>query len=258
MGGLQKEERQVAVLNFKRVEEAIRIVTAKHCKGIFAAGIEAEDLHQTLWVKALEAAEVWSENKPALLYVFLQKSMENAVMDMLSRSIRHPKPFSVDSINRAEGEEVGTLDMEEKTVNVGSIVAVALEKARRSLKPEDRELFVLVLENKTQKQMAEKLGCSQSNVSLCAKTIHNALSWMKEDLNKGMEENHEEDRVYSAVARYTDQSVLGEMEFLITTENYLNMQTGHGELTLLYEGVSLHFLSESIPVPGRGQGCLPT
>lgn len=88
MGELQKEERQLAVLNVKRVEEVIGIVTAKHYTGIFAAEIEAEDLHQTLWVKALEAAGGWSENKPASLYVFLQKSMGNAITDILRNSIR--------------------------------------------------------------------------------------------------------------------------------------------------------------------------
>lgn len=143
----------MVVLNFKRVNEVIGIVTAKHCAGIFAAGIEVEDLHQILRVKALEVAEDWSENKPASLYVFLQKSMENMVTDMLRSSIRHPKPFSVDSINRAEGGEAETLDMEDKTVNIESIVAVAiaLDKAKRNLKPEDRELFELILENEIQK-----------------------------------------------------------------------------------------------------------
>lgn len=174
----------MAVLNVKRVGEVIGIVTAKHYTRIFAAGIEAEDLHQTLWVKALEAAEDWSENKPASLYVFLQKSMENAITDMLRSSIRHPKPFSVDDLKRTEGGEAEPLDMEDKSVDVESVVAVAvaLEKARRSLKPEDRELFELILENKTQKQMAEELGCTQPNVSLRVKTIRNALSWMKEEL----------------------------------------------------------------------------
>ena len=174
----------MVVLNVKKVEEVIGILTAKHCTGIFAAGIEIEDLHQILWVKALEAAEEWSEKKPASLYVFLQKSMENAITDMLRSSIRHPKPYSTDSLKRSEGGEAEPLDMEDKAVDVESIVAVAvaLDKARRSLKPEDRKLFELILENKTQKQMAEELGCTQPNVSLRVKTIRNALSRMKEEL----------------------------------------------------------------------------
>lgn len=52
------------------------------------------------------------------------------------------------------------------------------------------------------------------------------------------------DRQYgesAEVARYTGRSALDEMGFLITTENYLNMQTGHGELTSSYEGVPLRF-----------------
>lgn len=61
-------------------------------------------------------------------------------------------------------------------------VAVALDKARRSLEPKDRELFELILENKTQKQMAEELGRTQPNVSLRVKAIRNALNWMKGEL----------------------------------------------------------------------------
>lgn len=173
------------LLNIQRVEEVISILTAKHCTGIFAAGIEIEDLHQMLWVKALEAAEVWNENKPASLYVFLQKSMENAITDMLRESIRHPKPYSTDSARETDYGEAEQKELEDKALDVESIVAVtiALEKARRSLKPEDRELFELILENKTQKQMAEELGCTQPNVSLRVKTIRKALKWMKDELS---------------------------------------------------------------------------
>lgn len=45
----------------------------------------------------------------------------------------------------------------------------------------------------------------------------------------------------SEAARYTGRSALGEMEFLITTENHLNMQIGNGKLTPSYEGVVLRF-----------------
>lgn len=43
------------------------------------------------------------------------------------------------------------------------------------------------------------------------------------------------------VARYTGRPAFGEMEFLITTENYLNMQIGYGKITPSYEGVALRF-----------------
>ena len=52
------------------------------------------------------------------------------------------------------------------------------------------------------------------------------------------------DRQYgerSKVAGYAGRSALGEMEFLIITENYLNMQTGNGKLSPSYEGVTLRF-----------------
>lgn len=67
--------------------------------------------------------------------------------------------------------------MEDKTGNVESIVAVAvaLDKAGRGLKPEDRKLFELIPENKTQKQRAEELGRTQPNVSLRVKAICKAL-----------------------------------------------------------------------------------
>lgn len=67
--------------------------------------------------------------------------------------------------------------MEDKTGNVESIVAVAvaLDKAARGLKPEDRKLFELIPENKTQKQRAEELGRTQPNVSLWVKAICKAL-----------------------------------------------------------------------------------
>lgn len=43
------------------------------------------------------------------------------------------------------------------------------------------------------------------------------------------------------VARYAVRPAIEEMEFLITTENYLNMRSGRGELTPSYEGVSPRF-----------------
>lgn len=171
-------------LNLKRGEEAASILTAKHCTGIFAAGIEIEDLYQILWVKALEAAGDWNEKKPASLYVFPQRSRENAITGMLRSSIRDPKPYSADSLRRSEGGEAEPLDMEDKTVDVESIaaVAVALDKTGRSLKLEDREPFEPILENRTQKQMADELGRTQPNVSLRGKAIRNALNGMKEEL----------------------------------------------------------------------------
>lgn len=162
----------------KRAGEVIGILTAKHCTGIFAAGAEIEDPRQILRVKAIEAAEDWNEKKPAPLYVFPQKSMENAITDMLRSSIRHLKPYSRDSLKQQEGGEAEPPNMGDKTVGAESIIAAAaaLDKAGRSLKSDDRELFELILENRTQKQMAEELGRTQPNVSLRVKAIRNALN----------------------------------------------------------------------------------
>lgn len=45
----------------------------------------------------------------------------------------------------------------------------------------------------------------------------------------------------SETSAYAAESAYGAMEFLVTIENYLNLQSAHGEMTPSYEGVYLYF-----------------
>lgn len=44
-------------------------------------------------------------------------------------------------------------------------VTLTIEKARKSLRANDRTLFELLLDGKTQDEMAKELGCTQPSIS---------------------------------------------------------------------------------------------
>lgn len=98
----------------------------------------------------------------------------------------------------------------------------------------------------TLKRMAESLDavCLPTiGAVICSGTTPNAV-FLDFSVCEVLFELELLDRQYgetAEVSRYAGRSAIGEMEFLITTENYLNMQSGHGELTASYEGVSLRF-----------------
>ncbi len=172
-------------LEQERLDAMIEAVLHKHWGKVSSARLEAEDLRQEMLLKVFRVLPQYDPACGASVYVFCQAACENRLLDLLRRAAKTARCISLDDAEDGDREiPVANEDLHPDAVPLESIVnlVVGVEKARRSLTPEDRALFDMLLNGMSQKEIGRELGCTQPAVNKRVKALRSALSWLKEDL----------------------------------------------------------------------------
>jgi len=170
----------------ERIRKIIGIVIHNAYKTLSVYHIDIEDLEGDLWVKSLTAMQAWDSQKSANLYTFVQTACEREVITKIRAAKRAERLVPRAILPPANDEQQDSLEglLSDPDSDILSVVNVRLiiEKARDSLVPRDRTLFQLMLDGKTQEEMAREMGCSQPKISKQLAAIREALSWVKQEI----------------------------------------------------------------------------
>ena len=172
--------------DISRVRKIIGVVIHNAYRTLKGLDVDIEELQGDLWLKAWKATMSWDRTKAANQYTFIQTACEREVISRIREAARDAKKMPIASIGFAGEEQKESLDdiLSDPNADVLSVVNVTLtiEKARKSLRATDRTLFDLLLDGKTQDEMARELGCTQPSISLRLSALRKQLQWMKADL----------------------------------------------------------------------------
>lgn len=176
-----------ADFDVSRVRKIIGVVIHNAYKTLKGLNVDIKELQGDFWLKAWKATISWDKAKAANQYTFIQTACEREVIARIREAARNARKMPMASIGFGSEEQRESLDdiLSDPDADVLSVVNVTLtiEKARKSLRANDRTLFELLLDGKTQDEMAKELGCTQPSISLRLSALRKQLQWMKADLS---------------------------------------------------------------------------